>query len=151
MLDLILSFSRHYMYTSCETPLSHLFWQRPDKLFWRFWQSDRKHEVRESCLDLWEPLPAHTAPSYGSFIGRQWAWRTCTAVHVQESATLGNYHSVPPHGPTQVLNISIHVSDMKLQLGDCHKRQNRCLWVTAKNVKTLETTVSYLELLKRIL
>ena len=28
------------------------------------------------------------APSYGSSIGRQRAWRTCTAVHVHESATL---------------------------------------------------------------
>ena len=59
------------------------------------------------CRRIW-------APSYGSFIRRQRAWRTCTAVHVQESATLGNCNRVAPHVPTPVLIMSIHVSHMKL-------------------------------------
>ena len=53
------SFSLYYMYTSVGTPLSRLFWHPPATLFWCLWQSDRKHRVRESCLDLWEPVPAH--------------------------------------------------------------------------------------------
>ena len=55
------------------------------------------------------------APSYGSSIRRQRAWRTCTTLHVQESAILWNCHRLAPHGPTPVLIMSIHVSQMKLQ------------------------------------
>ena len=47
------------MYASVETPLSRLFSRPSAKLFWRFWQSDRKHRVKESSLDLWEPVLAH--------------------------------------------------------------------------------------------
>ena len=63
---------------------------------------------------------------------------------------MGNCSTVAPRGPTPVLIMSIHVSNMKLEFGDCHKGQNRCLGVTAKNGKTVGTTVSRLKLLLRI-
>ena len=51
---------------------------------------------------------------------------------------------------TAIVNImSVHVSFLKLPKGDYHKRQNRCLWVTAKNIKTGGTTVSHMKLLIR--
>ena len=60
------------------------------------------------CRPIW-------APSYGSSIGRQRAWRTCTAVHVQESATLWNCYRVAPAWSDTGDYTSIHVSDMKLR------------------------------------
>ena len=56
------------------------------------------------CRPIW-------APSYGSSMGRQRAWRTCTTVNVQKSATCLR---VAPHGPTSFHDMFITVFHAKL-------------------------------------
>ena len=70
-------------------------------------------------------MPDHMGTMLWQFHGVAAGRRTCTAVHVHESVTLGNCHSVAPHGPTPVFIMSMHVSHVKLPQGGYDKRQNR--------------------------
>ena len=84
---------------------SDMVWQHSAKLFLRFGQSDRiEHGVRESCLDLWEPVPANIGAILWQFHRAAAGLAYMYAIHVQESATTGNCNSLAPHGPVTVIN-----------------------------------------------
>ena len=84
----LLSFSLYYMYTSSRHRCLDCFGHHLLRCFDVFGSQIGSTESGNPVWTYENRYRPIWAPSYGSSIGRQRAWRTNTVVHVHESATL---------------------------------------------------------------